>query len=224
MWHTNTLNLPHCWLLRVTEKNLKKSTEMKCGKGKRAKCEAPQSITVGNSSLAPRGRGWWDVHCTFPRCQHFHWGASTAAGPQLKNLAKISIFTAHFRIFSAEDALTLKRSQVFTYGWNIQAVFCAVTTLGSHAFIYKHCSSMHSRVQSFNWDNLSTGHEQFKRGSVTSSEVRVHTWRAALHQLMSAGLPWSPGTWAGTDSSSIWNTGKEFWDTEQGRQTSKKGM
>lgn len=109
MWHTNTLNLPHCWLLRVTEKNLKKSTEMKCGKGKRAKCEAPQWITVGNSSLAPRGRGWWDVHCTFPRCQHFHWGASTAAGPQLKNLAKISIFTAHFRIFSAEDALTLKK-------------------------------------------------------------------------------------------------------------------
>lgn len=90
---------------------------------------------------------------------------------------------------------------------NIQAVFCTVTTLGFHAFIYKHCSSMHSRVQSFSWDNLSTGHEQFKRGSVTGSEVRGRTQRAAPDQLMSAGLPLSCATaiWAGTDSSSARN-------------------
>lgn len=84
----------------------------------------------------------------------------------------------------------------------------AVTTLGFHAFIYKHRSSIHSRVQSFSWDNLSTGHEQLKHGSVTGFEVRAHTWRTALDQLMSAGLLWScrTATWAGTDSSSTWNT------------------
>lgn len=149
--------------------------------------------------------------CTFPSCQPFHWGTSTAAGPHLQNIrwAKISIFMAHFRIFSAEEVLTLKRSQVLSRGWKHSS--CAVTTSGLHAFIYKHCSSTHSRVQSFSWANLSTGHEQFKRGSVTGSEVRAHRWRAALDQLMSAGLPWSCGTaiWAGTDCSSTWNTGRD---------------
>lgn len=49
-------------------------------------------------------------------------------------------------------------------------------------------------VQSFSKDNMTTGHEQFKCGSATGSEVKACTRRADADQLMSAELPLSKKT------------------------------
>lgn len=108
-------------LLTVWQRKTSKPTEMKCGKGKRAQnvnlLSELQWVIVTWTFLNSQGKRL--MGCTFPGCQHFHWGTNTAARPHLQNFrwAKISIFMAHFRLFSAEEALTLKRSQVLSYGW-----------------------------------------------------------------------------------------------------------
>lgn len=99
-------------------------------------------------------------------------------------------------------------------------------------------------VQSFSKDNLTTGHEQFKRGSVTVSEVKACTWRVDTNQLMSAELPLSKrmviishnhctncktAFCAETDSTpeyetQVDDTSRQLWDTAQERRRLKTGM
>lgn len=84
---------------------------MKCGK-----CESPQrlqGVIVTWMFLYSQGKrlmGWMYIP-QVPALPPGSYHSSRATSTELK-WAKTSIFKAHFSIFSAEEALTLKRSQV----------------------------------------------------------------------------------------------------------------
>lgn len=73
------------------------------------------------------------------------------------------------------------------------------------------CTAEFSHLAGIIWAQVMSSSSVALCGSVTGSEVRARTQRAALDQLMSAGLPLSCATaiWAGTDSSSARNIGRD---------------
>ena len=106
------------------------------------------------------------------------------------------------------------------------------------ASIYLFTSTVlaHVTVQPFSKGNLTRGQEQFKRGSVTGSEVKACTQRADTDQLMSTELPLSkktvhisqPPHWLWDSvlcrnwfNSRIWNTGRWHQQAALGYQARK---
>lgn len=105
-------------------------------------------------------------------------------------MSKDKLISGYFQL--KRDFNTEKILDPFMWIKIFKLFFCAVTTLGFHLFtsIVLACIT----VQSFSKDNLTTGHEQFKCGSVTGSEVKACTCRVDADQLMSADLPLSMKT------------------------------